>query len=256
MSERYVCHFSCGIASACATKLTIDKYGDAVSIINAFVAAEDDDNRRFLIDCERWLGRTITILRDEKYDADPVKVWLKKRFLVSRFGAPCSKALKRDVLEAFHKPDDVIVLGYTADARDVDRWNRYQDANTGHAIAPLIDAGVTRDDCFAMVRAAGIEFPRAYRLGFKNANCLGKCPKGGMGYWNHSRRVTPEAFEEVARVQDILGPGSYFFRDRATGERISLRMLDPNAGRFDEEPSFECGAACEMQTSFEFGDAA
>lgn len=47
---RVVCQFSCGAASAVATKLAIDKYGDSddVHVINAFVASEDPDNRRFL----------------------------------------------------------------------------------------------------------------------------------------------------------------------------------------------------------------
>ena len=64
---RVVCQFSCGAASAVATKLALAQYGETneVEIINAFIAEEDDDNRRFLADCERWFGRTVTVLRDE-----------------------------------------------------------------------------------------------------------------------------------------------------------------------------------------------
>jgi hypothetical protein len=104
---------------------------------------------------------------------------------------------------------------------------------------------MTKRDCFAMVSNAGIQLPRMYRLGYHNANCP-MCPKGGEGYWNKIRVDFPENFERMARLQDVLGSGSYFFRNRKTGERISLRMLDPKAGRFKEEPSFECGATCEM----------
>jgi hypothetical protein len=256
---RVICQFSCGAASACAARLAIDRHGDAVSVINAFVADEDDDNRRFLSDCERWFGRPITVLRDEKYGASAASVWRKRRFIVNRNGAPCSKALKRDVLNKYRQPGDLVVLGYTADPRDVDRWERFQDANADvTAWAPLVDAGMTKRDCFDMVTAAGIELPRMYQLGYNNANCP-KCPKGGMGYWNKIRVDFPENFEEMAQIQDLLGPGSYFFRDRKTKQRISLRMLDPNAGRFTEEPPFECGAVCEWdQQAFEFatGDAA
>jgi hypothetical protein len=37
-----------------ATKLTLGKYpADQVEIVNAFIAEEHPDNRRFLADCER-----------------------------------------------------------------------------------------------------------------------------------------------------------------------------------------------------------
>lgn len=243
--RRVVSRFSCGAASACATKIAIERHGSAVRVINAFVADEDDDNRRFLTDCERWFGQSIIVLRDKKFGASAATVWRKERFIVNRSGAPCSRALKRDVLEAYTKSDDLIVLGYTADSRDVDRYDRFIDANSNvKTWAPLIEAGMTKRDCFAHITAAGIELPRMYRLGYHNANCP-KCPKGGMGYWNKIRVDFPENFEEMAQIQDTLGPGSYFFRDRGTGERISLRMLKPDAGRFTDEQPFECGAVCE-----------
>jgi hypothetical protein len=239
-------NFSCGVASACAWKLAVEKHGDLVVAHNAFVADEDDDNRRFLADCERWVGQRVTVLRDEKYGASASEVWRRRRFIVGQGGAPCSKALKRDVLNKAHQPGATVVLGYTADLREVARLDRFIDANAGTKVwAPLIDAGMTKRDCHAMVARAGILLPRMYRLGYDNANCP-KCPKGGMKYWNRIRVTHPENFEEMASLQDLLGPGSYFFRDRQTGERISLRMLEPNAGRFEEELPFECGAICEL----------
>ena len=242
---RVVARFSCGAASACATKIAIARYG-VVEIINAFIADEDDDNRRFLSDCERWFGQKVTVLRDTKYGASPAAVWRKKRFIVSRSGAPCSKALKGDVLSSYQRPGDLMVLGYTADKRDAARLDRYIDANAADKVwAPLIEAGMTKDDCFTMISSAGIELPRMYRLGYPNANCP-KCPKGGEGYWNHIRITHPENFEEMAKIQDALGPGSYFFRNRKTGERISLRMLDPDAGRFEPIALPDCGAVCEL----------
>lgn len=247
--NRIVAQVSCGAASACAWKLAVDRFGDRVVGVNAFVADEDPDNRRFLADVERWVGRPCIVLRDEKYGASAANVWRKKRFIVNKNGAPCSKALKRDVLNAFRQIGDSIVLGYTADTRDAARLDRYLDANPQDwVIAPLVEEGLTKQGCFDMVTAAGIDLPLMYRLGYQNANCP-KCPKGGMGYWNRIRITHPENFEEMAQLQDLLGPGSYFFRDRETGERISLRMLDPNAGRLLEEPSFECGAICELPDS-------
>lgn len=76
-TRRVVAQFSCGAASACAWKMAVDRYGDAVIAINAYIASEDDDNRRFLADCERWIGRPVTVLRDEKFGADPVQISLR-----------------------------------------------------------------------------------------------------------------------------------------------------------------------------------
>lgn len=245
---RVVARFSCGAASAIATKIAIERYGDRVEVVNAYVAAEHEDNRRFLADCEHWFDRKITVLRDEKYEADPVKVWIAKRFIVSRQGAPCSKALKGRILDAY-APGDPMVLGYTSE--ESGRLDKFIDANPhARVIAPLIEEGITKEDCFQRIADAGIVLPKPYREGFHNSNCL-MCPKGGMGYWNKIRRHYPENYEVMASIQDILGPGSYFLSDRRGGKRVrvSLRMLDPNAGRFEDEKPVECGGLCELPES-------
>jgi hypothetical protein len=58
--SRIVCQFSCGAASAVATKLAIAQYGATheVVIINAFLANEHPDNRRFADECAAWFMPT------------------------------------------------------------------------------------------------------------------------------------------------------------------------------------------------------
>src|SRR6185369_1626302 len=78
--NRIVCHFSCGAASAVATKLILGEYDPSrVVIFNAFLVEEHTDNRRFLADCERWFNHPITVLRDQKYGASVHEVWRRKR---------------------------------------------------------------------------------------------------------------------------------------------------------------------------------
>ena len=244
MTPRIVCQFSCGTASAVATKLTLAQYTEReIAIVNAFIKEEDDDNRRFLADCERWFGRAVTVLRNEKYGASVDEVWRRKRYMKGQMGAPCSKELKRKVLDAFRRPDDVMVLGYTVEEQD--RFDAFLDANNDLAvIAPLIERGLGKADCLAMVERAGIVLPQMYRDGFENANCPG-CPKGGEGYWNRIRVVRPQRFAEVMAIQESIGPGTYFFRHRDTGERFGLKDLRPDAGRHDE-PAPSCSFFCEM----------
>lgn len=77
--SRIVAQFSCGAASAVATKLALAQHGDRCVPLNAFLAGEHADNRRFLADCEVWFGRKVVVLRDEKYGADPVEVFRRTR---------------------------------------------------------------------------------------------------------------------------------------------------------------------------------
>lgn len=245
MSERIICQFSCGAASAVATKLVLAQFGDTrdIHIINAFIKEEHPDNRRFLADCETWFGRPVTVLQDEKYGASAFEVFRKKRYMKGLRGAPCSKALKRDVLDAYKLPGDVMVLGYTIEEQD--RLDQFIDANNDkQVIAPLIERGLTKSDCLGMIERAGIELPLMYRLGYNNANCIG-CVKGGEGYFNKVRRDFPVQFYELADIQETIGPSAYLFRDRKTGERFSLRDLPPDAGRHNEVLP-DCGFFCEL----------
>ena len=255
--SRYVCQFSCGAASAVATKLVLGMYGlsHEVVIVNAFLSGEHPDNRRFLADCEVWFGQPVTVLRDEKYGANHFEVFRRKRYTKGQKGAPCRRALKNDLLDPWRRPDDTMVLGF--DASEGDRFNAWIDSNPEYqAIAPLIDAGLSKADVLAMVERAGIELPVMYRMGYHNANCIG-CVKGGAGYWNKIRRDFPAAFEEMAQIEESIGPGARLLRHRSgplKGKRFYLRELDPSSGRYDEEPNISCSAACEWAENSEAWD--
>lgn len=249
--SRIVCQFSCGAASAVATKIAITKYRAThdVQIINAFLKEEHEDNRRFAFDCERWFGRGITTLRDEKYGASVVQVFRRKQYMKGLKGAPCSRALKRDVLDAWKQPGDIMVFGYTME--EDWRLDDFRERNPDRpVIAPLIDAGLSKGDCKAMVQRAGIALPAMYLLGYDNANCIG-CVKGGEGYWRAIREDFPEYFEAICLLQDEIGEGSWFLRYRSgpkIGQRFPLRDLPAGEPRRNEAlPS--CSFFCEMAES-------
>lgn len=243
LEPRYVCNFSCGAASAVATKLTLATHPDAL-IVNAFIEEENADNRRFLADCELWFGKAITVLRDEKYGASAHEVFRQRGYMKGPHGAPCSTYLKRKLLNSILKPGDVVVLGFTCE--EAERFVDFRAYNTALSVsAPLIDRGIGKDDAKAMVERAGIALPLMYRLGYHNANCEG-CVKGGMGYFRAIRADFPERFEALAKVQDAIGPGAYLHYDRKTGIRFSLRELgDGPITRNEALPncSFFCEAA-------------
>ena len=245
MSGRIVAQFSCGAASAVAMKLAQAQHGQ-IEIINAYLLEEHEDNRRFAIDCERWFGQPITMLRDEKDGASVVRVFRRKQYMMGPMGAPCSRALKRSLLDGWKQPGDVMVFGYTAE--ESDRLDDFRERNPDRPVlAPLIDAGLTKADCKAMIQRAGIELPMMYRLGYDNANCIG-CVKGGEGYWRAIRADFPAQFEANCQLQDEIGEGSWFLRYRSgprKNERFPLRELPAGEPRRNEAlPS--CSFFCEM----------
>jgi 3'-phosphoadenosine 5'-phosphosulfate sulfotransferase (PAPS reductase)/FAD synthetase len=242
--SRVVCRFSCGAASAVATKLTLAKYGaDKVVITYSDTGSEHPDNHRFLADCEDWFKQSIIVLRSDKY-VDTWDVWEKERFIVSARGAPCTGLLKRAPTYTFQKPGDILVFGYTieerARAESFRRQNFEQPFET-----PLIEAGLTKSDCLAMIERAGIQLPVMYELGYHNNNCIG-CPKGGKGYWNKIRRDFPDVFERMSELQRRLGNGSGFWPNPNSDGRLVLDDLHPEAGRHDEEPNIECSLLCHI----------
>lgn len=234
---RRLVHFSCGAASAVAAKLTVARHSNVV-VVNAYVAEEHPDNRRFLQDVEGWLGVPVVQLRDTRFEASAYEVFRRVRLTKTRYGAPCTGRLKRQLLTAFRRPGDLSVVGFTVEEQArADRFIEREPAEF-----PLIEAGLAKSDCLGMIERAGLRLPEMYRLGYPNANCIG-CVKGGAGYWNKIRRDFPQRFEQMAALEDEIGPTSYLFRDRKTGVRIPLRLLPANAGR-TKEVLPECGFAC------------
>lgn len=236
---RIVSRFSCGAASAVATKLALKKYGHGrVWITYCDPGSEHPDNQRFLADCERWFGKPVTVLKSAQY-ADTWDVWQRRRFIASQDSAPCTGELKREPGFAFEQPTDILVMGYTCEEQK--RVDALRKQNFERMIeTPLIDAGLTKADCLAIIERAGIELPAMYRLGFQNNNCIG-CPKGGRGYWNMIRKHFPDKFDRMARLQRELDVA---FWVEADGARLYLDQLDPDRGVQHDEPNIECSVLC------------
>lgn len=238
--RRVICWFSCGDASAVATKLAVSKYGSTHELVVARIRIDSEhrDNDRFAADCARWFGRPIVDLRSAEY-ADTWDVWEKRRYIAGISGAPCTALLKKAVRYEFQRPGDIHIFGYTAEEEK--RARRFSSTNFEIDVEfPLIAAHLRHPDCHALVRAAGIELPAMYLLGFQNNNCIG-CPKGGAGYWNMIRRHFPDVFQRMARLSRELGARLV----RQDGQRIFLDELRPETGQQADEPIIDCSAFCE-----------
>lgn len=235
MRERMLVWFSCGAASAVAAKVAVEAYSSKYDVVVKHIAMADEhpDNERFFIDVQKWIGQEIEQVKSDKYTCID-DVFIKVKYIRGVQGASCTKRLKRDVQAKYVNPNDIIVLGMTADEkkRINDLVSRRPDERFAWILA---DCGITKTDCYRILSQAGIELPMMYKLGYDHNNCIG-CVKGGMGYWNKIRRDFPEVFKRRAEVERMVG--SPILRT------VFLDELDPEAGRDVKEPNIECGVFC------------
>jgi hypothetical protein len=250
-TPRVVAWFSCGAASAVATKMSLAKYGD-VSICYTDPGGEHPDNARFIADCESWFGQKITVLRSAEY-SDALEVCERHRFLSSPQGAPCTAAMKKIPARAAWNEGDTEIFGYTADEpHRLERWKRENFERTIEC--PLIDNGISKKDCFDVLRGVGIELPMMYRLGFRNNNCIG-CVKArdSVDYWKRVRKYFPDRFARVAKLERALG----FCINRVTRKGVRTKIYldeiepgDPTGA----DPKISCGLFCGSEPDTEDHD--
>ncbi len=265
---RVISWFSCGAASAVATKLEIAK-GNPVTVAYCEVMEEHPDNKRFLKDCEKWFGQQIVILGNDKYNRSIYDVFQKERFLVGPSGAKCTATLKKSVREQYQQHDDVHVFGYTVEEQH--RIDRLIDANAELLIStPLIDAGLTKSDCLAMIENAGIELPTMYKLGYKNNNCRGCVKASSPGYWRKIEQDFPEFFARMNASEKILNravckidmktvkkryaaqyqslgcPSITSETGGAVYWRPKLHELPQDIIAMDDSPDIQCGIFCQL----------
>jgi hypothetical protein len=245
VGKTIVVWFSCGAASAVAAKRTIDKYGaqNTIRVVNNPIVEEHEDNQRFLLDVQDWIGVDIEFALNSKYpSASCEDVWEKRKYMSGPSGAPCTLELKKKARQEWEKNNkhDYIVLGFTVDEKK--RHDRFVLGERENVIPVLIDAGITKSDCYRIISDAGLELPEIYKLGFPNANCIGCVKAGSATYWNHVRKTFPDVFKRRAEMSRRIGARLAWYK----GARIFLDELPLDAkGRPMKNMDFECGLFCE-----------
>ena len=235
--------FSCGVASAVASKITIEKYGNThkVLIVNNPIKNEHPDNTRFLKDVENWIGGKIIKAVNKNFpNADISEVFNKRKYMSGVKGAPCTSELKKHARYQFESANkiDWHVLGFTID--EINRHNRFTKYERANVLPVLIDAGLTKADCFRIVEKVGIKLPLIYSMGFPNANCIGCIKSSSPSYWNLVRKTFPKVFDERAEQSRKMGCRLV----KRKGKRIFLdELLETDKG--GKIKSYECGIFCD-----------
>jgi hypothetical protein len=226
-----VCWLSAGVSSFIAAYLERKTLDQCMYI---HIENQHLDSFRFLGDCQRELGIGFEVMQSRYKSVD--NVIQQFRFINSRYGAKCTEVLKKRVRKEweYDKKDITYIWGY--DAIEKHRADRIVESNPDQKhIFPLIDKGLIKEDCHAMLKRLGIKRPAMYDLGYRNNNCIG-CVKGGMGYWNKIRKDFPEVFARRAKQEREIG--------HTCIKGIYLDELDPNRGRMEDEVMEECGFMC------------
>ncbi len=190
--------FSCGAASAVAAMLTKQQYGDTclVRVLNNPVIEEDADNVRFMRDVEAWLRLPIETVKNHKYpNCSAVEVWERRGYMSGNAGAPCTLELKKMARQQFEMDNDIDwhVLGFAAGEES--RFCNFQEQERRNTLPVLIEAGMSRADCYKYLKEVGIAPPRSYEEGWPNANCKGCVKASSPTYWNFVRRVAYDVFQ-------------------------------------------------------------
>ena len=211
---------------------------DIDEIIYIHVENQHPDSLRFLHDCEKLLGRKITILQSDRYkDVDDVIT--RFRYINGPGGAPCTKWLKKEVRRKWERehPDHHIYV-WGMDCNEQRRADRIVEVMSDYDHEfPLIDHGLTKVDAHGLAAKLGLKRPAMYDLGYPNNNCIG-CVKGGGGYWNKIRVDFPEVFKRRAEEERMIGHSC--LRGRFLDE------LDPEYGRMQKVILEDCGVSCEL----------
>lgn len=214
MAERKPLHvvmFSTGMSSAYLAKLILDEHGnDDTVFLFTDTRWEDEDNYRFMNDVSRYLRKDITWVMDGR---TPEEVFFDQRFFGNFGTAPCSKELKMKQTVIFVEDQRLNgrepILYFGIGANEKQRAPRIAE-NYSHnclepveARFPLIDRpDLTNERLTQIIQTEwGIRRPRMYDLGFKHANCGGRCVKGGVGHYTTLHHVWPERFREQVEME-------------------------------------------------------
>lgn len=230
---------SAGVSSFVAGWLVRDTIDEWIYID---VKDQHPDSLRFIKDCETAIGKKILILKSDKYE-DVADVVRKTGIINTPHGASCTGMLKKAVRkkwenEQYAQGISDLYYVWGMDASETKRRDGIikNFPEFMHEF-PLIDRGLSKDDCHAILYRIGIDRPAMYDLGYSNNNCIG-CVKGGMGYWNKIRKDFPDVFKQRAELEREIG-GSCI-------NGVYLDELDPDAGRMNKEIMQDCSIMCYL----------
>lgn len=240
--EYTVCNISAGVSSFVAGWLAKDIIDEWIYID---VDDQHEDSMRFIKDCEKAIGKQITVLKSKEYTSVEQCVRVFGGFRSLNGGGsefiPCTAWMKKRVRQEWENehPDYSITYVWGFDYDERNRAARMEEMHPEYNhLFPLIEKQLSKEDVHGYF-AEHFDFrrPVMYDMGFPNNNCVG-CIRGGMGYWNQIRIHFPEVFESRAKLEREIG--------YSINRGVFLDELDPNRGNMNQEIFPDCGIMCRL----------
>ena len=292
LEHQHVVSFSGGVCSFWAAARVIEQRGrENVTLLFADTIIEDDDLYRFLFETVAWLGG-----RPTKFPTDiklpgldqmearklalhqlfeflhdrfpffvriadgrtPWEVFRAVRMIGNSRTDPCSKILKRELLDQWHREncfEFTTTLYVGLDWTENHRLVRLQARKPAWTIVAPMMVQPWRDkrQMFCDLADIGIEAPALYRMGFPHNNCGGFCVKAGQAHFAHLLRTMPDRYafheEQERQMRELVGDHG-ILKDLTGGEtrQMSLREFREliEAGKeFDTLEWGGCGCAID-----------
>jgi hypothetical protein len=245
--------FSGGATSWAAAKRVVEKHGSKdVTLFFANTKAEDEDLYRFLADGAANVGAPLVYAAEGR---DPWQVMFDERMLGNSRFDPCSRILKRQVMDRWLAkncdPKETIVyigIDWTEEHRYIGLRDRRAVLGWKYE-APLCEPPwMDKDEALAWMKREGIRQPRLYDLGFSHNNCGGFCIKGGQGHFANLLRVMPERYayheQKEQDIRALLGKDVSIMTDRSGDKKkkpLTLKDLRIRIERGTQIDAFDIG---------------
>lgn len=207
----HVVMFSGGASSAYVAKWCIDKYGKEDTILFfTDTLWEDEDNYRFMEECSAFLGVEITRMVEGR---TPEEVFFDERFLGNARFAKCSEVLKVKqtiiFIEELRNQNKEPILYFGIGNHEVHRAESLRRHYEHFPLEPVRCEFpmIQTNDLEVKAREIienewGIALPRMYKLGFKHANCSGRCVRAGLHHYANLYRVWPDRFKLQEEMEE------------------------------------------------------
>lgn len=232
----HVVSFSGGLGSWATAKRVAAKHGTKnLILLFADTRMEDKDLYRFLDEAAANVGGKLVKIAEGR---NPWHVFFDERMLGNSRIDPCSKILKRDIIDKWlmdncDPANTVVYCGI--DWSESHRYTRLRDrraADGWRYEAPMCDAPyLSKSDVQAMLKQEGIKLPRLYELGFAHNNCGGFCIKAGQGHFANLLTKLPERYAKHEAMEQSIR--TYLDKDvsiltdrRGDGKKKPLTLRD------------------------------
>lgn len=254
--------YSGGLCSFFAAKRVVERHGKSgVKLLFADTLIEDEDLYRFVDETVEYLDVELIRIADGR---TPWEVCKDVKFIASSRIDPCSRVLKRDLLNKWR--DDncdpaTTTVHFGIDWTETHRLDRLRkrDEKWNFQAYMTEEPFLSKQDMMDASEELGIKVPRLYKLGFAHNNCGGFCYKAGQAQFQRLLKTMPERYkfheEQEKKLAQELEPirkkPISILQRQEDGEKKNLTLeqfrieLERQPDLFDEFDWGGCGCAVD-----------